>query len=56
VAANELGWSAPKWAANLGGLPAVQRDAAGNFALDSQGLLVYRLQEGLLTNKRSPKW
>lgn len=30
--------------------PRVERDAAGNFALDSRGLLKYRLEEGLLTN------
>src|SRR5208282_5612574 len=52
VAGNELGWVSAEvgrqpWAVH----PRLQRDADGNFALDAQGLLVYRLDEGLLTNK-----
>jgi len=52
VAANQLGWMSAEvgrqpWVVN----PRVQRDAAGDFALDQAGMLVYRLDEGLLTNK-----
>ncbi len=51
-AANELGWMSAEigrqpWVVH----PRVERDAAGNFAINSSGLLVYRLNEGLLTNK-----
>jgi cytochrome bd-type quinol oxidase subunit 1 len=31
--------------------PRVERDAQGNFALDSNGLLKYHLEEGLLTSR-----
>jgi len=52
VAANELGWTAAEvgrqpWVVH----PTVQRDAAGNLLLDSQGFIQYRLDEGLLTSK-----
>lgn len=52
VAANQLGWMAAEvgrqpWVVH----PRVERDASGEFALDSNGLLKYRLDEGLLTNK-----
>jgi cytochrome bd ubiquinol oxidase subunit I len=52
AAANELGWMSAEvgrqpWVVH----PRVERDAAGEFALDSDGMLKYRLDEGLLTNK-----
>lgn len=52
VAANQLGWIAAEvgrqpWVVH----PRVERNAADGFALDSSGLLKYRLDEGLLTNK-----
>jgi cytochrome bd ubiquinol oxidase subunit I len=52
VAANELGWAS----AEVGRQPWVVyprtiRDANGNFALDANGYIQYRLEEGLLTSK-----
>jgi cytochrome d ubiquinol oxidase subunit I len=52
VAANELGWVAAEvgrqpWVVH----PRVIRDALGSPALDSRGLIQYRLEEGLLTRK-----
>jgi cytochrome d ubiquinol oxidase subunit I len=52
VAANQLGWMSAEvgrqpWVVN----PRIERDANGEFALDANGLLKYRLDEGLLTNK-----
>ncbi|HLH30542.1 MAG TPA: cytochrome ubiquinol oxidase subunit I, partial [Terriglobia bacterium] len=49
-AANELGWMAAEvgrqpWIVH----PGVVRDASGNVALDSDGYVRYRLEEGLLT-------
>ena len=50
IAANELGWVTAEvgrqpWVV----YPGVSRDAAGDFALDANGMLAYRLEEGLLT-------
>ncbi|MBI5547573.1 MAG: cytochrome ubiquinol oxidase subunit I, partial [Deltaproteobacteria bacterium] len=50
VAANQLGWVTAEvgrqpWAVP----PTVLRDAQGQFLRDAQGLLQYRLEEGLLT-------
>ncbi|MDE3167522.1 MAG: cytochrome ubiquinol oxidase subunit I [Acidobacteriota bacterium] len=50
VLANELGWAAAEvgrqpWIVN----PGVVRDAAGEPALDSAGMIRYKLEEGLLT-------
>jgi cytochrome d ubiquinol oxidase subunit I len=52
AAANELGWMCAEvgrqpWVVH----PRVERDAQGNFALDSNGLLKYHLEEGLLTSR-----
>jgi cytochrome bd ubiquinol oxidase subunit I len=52
AAANQTGWMAAEvgrqpWVVH----PRVQLDSAGNFLLDSHGLLVYHLEEGLLTSK-----
>jgi cytochrome d ubiquinol oxidase subunit I len=50
VIANEVGWAAAEvgrqpWIVH----PGVVRDAAGNPALDSAGMIRYKLEEGLLT-------
>ncbi len=50
VAANELGWVAAEvgrqpWVVH----PGIDRDTSGDFKLDQQGFLAYRLREGLLT-------
>ncbi|HOB74770.1 MAG TPA: cytochrome ubiquinol oxidase subunit I [Phycisphaerae bacterium] len=52
VAANQLGWIAAEvgrqpWSVH----PRVERDAAGGFVFDADGMLKYRLEEGLLTSK-----
>jgi cytochrome d ubiquinol oxidase subunit I len=51
VAANQLGWMSAEvgrqpWVVH----PRVLHDADGNFALDSHGLVEYKLDEGLLTS------
>ena len=50
VIANEVGWAAAEvgrqpWIVN----PGVVRDAGGNIALDANGMVQYKLEEGLLT-------
>lgn len=52
IAANELGWMSAEvgrqpWVVH----PRVEHDSAGNFALNSDGFLKYRIEEGLLTSK-----
>ncbi len=52
VAGNQLGWIAAEigrqpWVVH----PRVERDAGGDFVLDQAGLLQYRLDEGLHTNR-----
>jgi cytochrome d ubiquinol oxidase subunit I len=52
AAANELGWMAAEvgrqpWVVH----PRIERNASGDFPLDSSGMLKYRIEEGLLTKK-----
>jgi cytochrome bd ubiquinol oxidase subunit I len=52
AAANELGWMSAEvgrqpWVVH----PGIERTANGDFALDANGMLKYRLSEGLLTSK-----
>ncbi|HSZ59389.1 MAG TPA: cytochrome ubiquinol oxidase subunit I [Tepidisphaeraceae bacterium] len=52
MAANELGWMSAEvgrqpWVVH----PRMVRDSAGNFALDSEGFIVYQREEGLRTSQ-----